>query len=114
MLDYLQKLKNDPDGPYDAIFFLPTDDEETLKVEVAMFKEPGEKIGGSQIGDSYNIVLFRDNPEDDNQWITDRFDAILIDPYEYVSGLIPQNWYGIVARKTTSSDAFIQKIFDNM
>jgi hypothetical protein len=42
------------------------------------------------------------------------FDAIFSDPLEYMSGLIPSGIFGIMARKTTTSNNFIQKTFDKL
>jgi len=114
MLDFMQKLKNDPDGPFDAIFFLPGDKEDQVHVEASIFKNPGEPLGGSSMGHSYEVVLFKDDTENDKLYDVDRFEAIFCDPYEYISNLIPQKWFGMVVRKTTTSGGFIQRIFDKM
>jgi len=37
-----------------------------------------------------------------------------LDPYEYISNLLPQEWFGMVVRKTTTSGAFVQRIFDKL
>jgi len=114
MLDYLKKLKDDPEGPYDAIFFLPGDKEDQVHIEASLFKDPGEPLGGSSMGHTYEVVLFKDDTVNDTLYNVDRFEAIFCDPYEYISNLIPQNWFGIVVRKTTTSSAFVQRIFDKM
>jgi len=114
MLDYLKKLKDDPEGPYDAIFFLPGDKEGQIHIEASLLKEPGEPLGGSSMGHTYQVVLFKDDAEHDKLYNVDRFEAIFCDPYEYISNLIPQNWFGIVVRKTTTSGDFVQRIFDKM
>jgi hypothetical protein len=47
------------------IFFTPhEEDEESTEVRAATYKQSGEKVGGSQMGDSYHIVLFRMDEED--------------------------------------------------
>ena len=114
MLDYLKKLKDDPEGPFDAIFFLPGEKEDEVHIEASMFKNPGEKLGGSPMGDSYQVVLFKDDTNNDKLYDVDRFEAIFCDPYEYISNLIPQNWFGIFVKKTTTSEAFLQRIFDKL
>jgi hypothetical protein len=114
MLEYLKKLKNDPEGPFDAIFFLPGENDDEVHIEASIFKTPGEKIGGNSLGDSYEVVLFKDDTENDKLYDVDRFEAIFLDPYEYISNLIPQNWFGMVVRKTTTSGGFIQRIFDKL
>jgi hypothetical protein len=96
-------------GEYDVLFFFPTDKEDTLKIEAALYKEPGEKIGGSELGSEYTIMLFKFD-EEDGAYDYDTFDAILADPRIYISNLIPQQWYGFVARKTTKSKKFVDDI----
>ena len=113
MLEFLKVLKYDPDGPYDAIFFLPGDTKEQLHLEGARYTNPGEKIGGGSIGDAYHVILFKED-NDDEMYDLDTFDAVFIDPYEYISGLIPANWYGIIAKKTTTSGSFVNKLLDNL
>ena len=114
MLDYLQKLKNDPEGPFDAIFFLPGDEEGQVHIEANQFKNPGEPLGGSCMGHSYEVVLFKDDATNDKLIDVDRFEAVFSDPYEYISNLIPQDWFGMIVRKTTTSGKFIQNIFDKL
>jgi len=114
MLDYLQKLKSDPDGPFDAIFFLPGDKEGQVHIEANQFKNPGEPLGGSYMGHTYEVILFKDDSENDKLVDVDRFEAVFLDPYEYISNLIPQDWFGILVRKTTTSGKFIQNIFDKL
>ena len=41
----------------------------------------------------------------------DLFEGILLDPYYYVSKLIPGGWFGVVAKKTTTSHEFINKAY---
>ena len=98
---------------YDVLFWLPTDEENTMKIESCRYKTPGNQIGGSELGPEYHIVLFKFDPET-GTYGHDRWDAILSDPRVYVSGLIPQNWYGFVARKTTESQEFVTDILDKI
>ena len=111
MLDFLKEFSNEQ---HDAIFFLPGDKEDQVQIEAATYKEPGENIGGSSLGNAYHVILFKEDTETDKLYNVDRFDAIFVDPLEYISGLIPQNWYGVIARKTTTSNTFIQKTFDKL
>jgi hypothetical protein len=114
MLDYLKKLKDDPEGPFDAIFFMPTEKKGEVHIEANQLKEPGDPIGGSSMGHSYEVILFKDDPVNDKLVNVDRFEAIFCDPYEYISNLIPQQWFGMIVRKTTTSGAFVQRIFDKL
>ena len=86
---------------------------DSIQVRGQMYNEPGEKIGGSSMGDLYHIILFRDDKEDPEKYSDfDNFDAILTSPVEYISNLIKSGWYGIVAKKTTTSHRFIDKTLD--
>ena len=104
MLDSLKDMIN-----YDVLFFLPTDQEDVLKIESCLYKTPGEQIGGSELGPEYTVVLFKFN-EEQGTYDHDRFDAILADPRIYVSNLIEQDWYGLVARKTTTTKSFVNDL----
>jgi hypothetical protein len=44
----------------------------------------------------------------------EKFEAILLEPLEYISNMIKSDWYGIVARKTTTSQKFVDTIFDKL
>jgi hypothetical protein len=108
MLEALREVKD-----YDTIFFVPHEDENNLvKIQVAHYKDGGEKIDGSVMGDSFDIIIFRMNEEDE---ITDldRFDGILIEPREYISRMIKSDWYGMVTRKTTTSHKVADDVFAN-
>jgi hypothetical protein len=98
-------------GEYDTIFFVPHEEEDDqVHVNVAKYKEHSEKIGGSSMGDLFDIIIFRMNEEDE---ITDldRFEGILVDPRVYVSRMIKEDWFGMVTRKTTTSDKLADDVF---
>ncbi len=77
------------------------------------YKDGGTKIGGSKLGDSFDIIVFRE--DSDGKLIDpEKFEAILMEPVEYISTLIKGDWYGIVARKTTTSQKFVDTIFDKL
>jgi hypothetical protein len=107
MLEYFKEMTD-----YDVLFWLPTDKQNVMKVEACKYKDPGEQIGGSELGSEYHIVLFKCNEE--GTYEHDTWDAILSDPRIYVSGLIPQDWYGFVARKTTTSKQFVKDTLDKI
>jgi hypothetical protein len=97
---------------YDVLFFLPGTKDQTIYLEQQTYKKPGKKLDGSTLGDAYHIVLFK--VQESKLVDLDNFDAILIDPFTYISQLIPQNWYGFVAKKTTTSKKFLKSILDNL
>ena len=110
MLDYLKVLQ---DKEHDAYFFLPGPKEDTIHLEGATYKDAGENIGGSNMGNAYHVILFKEDTDGELVDI-DMFDAIFMDPLEYMSGLLPSGIFGIMARKTTTSNNFIQKTFDKL
>jgi hypothetical protein len=111
MLDFLRPLKNDK---FDFLTFLDGDKENSIQIQGQDYANPGEKIGGSALGDAYHIILFRNDEAEDKYVDFDHFDAILPDPLEYISGLIPSGWLGIIAKKTTTSQKIVDKIVDKM
>jgi len=110
MLEYLQQFNmND----FDTLFILPGPKEDSLHIEASTYKEFGEKVDGSSMGDAYHIILFKEDTDGELVNV-DRFDAIFVDPLEYMSDLIEQKWFGIIAKKTTTSENFIKRIFDKL
>jgi len=98
---------------YDFLTFLQGDKEGSIEVIGTSYKDPGDSIDKGIMGDSYHIVLFRDHQEKKDQYgDVDSFDAVLIDPFEYISRLITEGWYGIIARKTTTSRPIIDRMLD--
>lgn len=110
MIEFPQDLK---DEPFDAFFFLPGEDKDTVHLEGAVYKNPGEKTGGSTMGDGYHIILFKE-AEDGELVDVEQFTAVLIDPITYITRMIEIEWFGILARMTTTSEAFIKSTFDKL
>jgi hypothetical protein len=111
MLDFLKPIKNDK---FDFLSFLDGDKENSIQIQAQDYANPGEKLGGNTLGDEYHIILFRGHETQDKYIDLDYFDAILPDPLEYISGLIPAGFFGIIARKTTTSQKIVNKIVDKM
>jgi hypothetical protein len=109
MLDFLKELQKEN---FDALFFLPGDKKDQLHIEGALYKDPGESVGGNELGKEYHVILFKENV--DGIYNVDQFDAIFTEPLEYMSTLIPDNWYGVLAKKTTTSESFMKKVFDKL
>jgi hypothetical protein len=110
MLDFLRELKNEN---FDIIHFISGDEKDTLDIRTNTYKESSESIETSSLGNKYHIILFREN-EKGTVIDPDKFEAILLEPLEYISELIPQHWFGIIARKTEKSGKFIDNLFDKM
>jgi hypothetical protein len=96
---------------FDALFFTPHPEEDDwVHIHAANYKKVGEKIGGTALGDFYDIILFRLDDKDEIVDL-DKFEAILVDPKVYVSRMVKEDWYGMVAKKTTTSNTFVEDIF---
>ncbi len=111
MLDFLKPLSK---KEYDCIFLNPGEEDGTIRVEINKYNDPGDSVNESDLGKSYHILLYRFHEETDELIDFDNFDAVLIEPFEYLSQMIPQGWYGVVARKTTNSPKFVQEIVDKV
>lgn len=107
MLDFFREVDE-----YDAVLFVPDGNENKLKIQITKYKEFGEKIGGSNLGDLFDIIIFRLS-EDYDITDLDRFDGILVDAREYISRMIKEDWYGYICRKTTTSTKASDEIFAN-
>ena len=107
MLPELQHFKNSDNDMY--TFFA---EEEGVQVRASVYIDPGVPVGGTELGDKYSIILMQEHPEEDRYHKIEHFEAILADPLEYISGLIPAGWMGIIAKKTTTSDEFVEKVVD--
>jgi hypothetical protein len=103
MLGYLEDIEG-----FDALFFLPQEDEDEIRIVANKYKNPGEVVEGNAIGPWWHILLFKCNEETGAVENLDTFDAIFSDPREYISTLIPCGFYGVVAKKTTTSNIFLE------
>jgi len=103
MLGYLEDIEG-----FDALFFLPQEDEDEIRIVANKYKNPGEVLEGNAIGPWWHILLFKCNEETGAVENLDTFDAIFSDPREYISTLIPCGFYGVVAKKTTTSNIFLE------
>ena len=65
------------------------------------------------MGPAWHVVLFRIGDEGIAEDV-DTFDAIFSEPREYISELIPLNFFGVVARKTTTSKVFLEDFVDKL
>jgi hypothetical protein len=110
MLDYLKPLK---DEKFDFLTFLEGNKEGSIQIQGTEYANPGEDLDVGIHGKSYHIILFRDHKTDKDKYSdVDSFDAVLVDPLEYISNLIPAGWFGIIARKTTTSRPIVDRLLD--
>lgn len=91
----------------DAITFLPsTETEGETVIQGLTYKEKGETIGSSSIGDLFDIILFREGP--DEYYDNEQFQAILVCPYTYSEKIMRDGHFGMIARKTTTSNTVVE------
>lgn len=87
MLEYLQPLKNED---IDIIMFFEGSTPDSIKIEGNQYMNRGEPVGGSSLGHAYHIFLCKGDKDDSEKYADfDTFEAILAEPLEYISGLIP-------------------------
>jgi hypothetical protein len=108
----LESLKNFKNQNFDSYAFLPSE-EDQIHFQGSNYVDPGEKLDGSEMGDCYHVILFKEG-EDGQVIHLDKFDAILTAPLEYISRLLPDGWLGVISRKTTTSEKYMQETFDTI
>jgi hypothetical protein len=106
MKEFLQELSN---KSFDGLNFYKNDKGD-LAIDGFKFKNFGEKIPGSEIGDWYDIIIFSTEPPKPPE----RFKAILTSPIHYVSRMMDDGFLGVVALATTTSEKFMEEIFEEM
>jgi hypothetical protein len=100
---------------FDFLSFLEGTKKNSIEIIGTEYANPGEPLDVGIMGESFHVILFRDHEEDPEQYSdAEHFDAVLVDPLEYISGLIPQGWYGIIARKTTTSKPLLDRLLANL
>lgn len=109
MLDYLKQFEKED---YDFFIFTPTEKDEQIHIEVGKYDDYGEDVEGSVVGKYHHIITFKLG--EDEILNLDQVDAILGSPLEYMSMIIPMDFYGVICKKTTKSTEFAKKIFDNL
>jgi hypothetical protein len=112
MLEILKDLSNED---YDAYFFLPGEKNNTMYLEGSNYVNKGEEVDGSdfKLGKCYHILIFKEDKKGMIATI-DRFEGIIGAPLEYISEMIKANWYGMLCLKTTTSNSFVDDIFDRI
>ena len=106
MREFLQQLKN---NDFDGVNFYRNEDGD-LEFSQFQFKEPGEKIGGTELGDYFDIIIVQEDPPK----MPERFQAILISPIDYVDRMAEVGFYGVVTKFTTTSKEIMDDIMVNM
>ena len=115
MTTYKDALEEIKKAKHDFITFLSGDKKDSIVIMASDYNKPGKSVSASTLGEMYHIVLFRDHKTDKEKYDNvDSFEAILVEPCEYISRLIPCGFYGIIGRKTTTSKKLFKKLLDNV
>jgi len=112
-MSLLEHIRELTERPYDGFIFSPHEDlDEHTHIETFTYKDPGENLGGSKLGKLYEIVFMDHNENGELEITDDGFDAILSDPVIYLEHLVKCGLFGVIGRKTTTSDIFFDSIFE--
>lgn len=91
----------------DAITFLPDPNKnEDTVIQGLTYKDKGQSVGCSSLGDLFDIILFRENEE--TFYGNEQFEAILVCPYTYSEKMMNDGHFGMIARRTTTSPEVVE------
>ena len=107
MLPFLYELKSET---FDCLSFMPGVEEGDINLETGNYIEKGEEVTGI-MGNVYHINIFKETRDG---YYFDSFEAVLADPLEYISHIIPSGFFGFINKKTSTSNEFNQEIVSGM
>lgn len=98
-----------------AITFLPSNNpEEQAIIQGLHYKQHGETFKTqSDIGDLYDIILFRGDIKDGYSEL-EKFEAILVCPYTYSNRMYQGNYFGVVAKRTSTSSEVVESLLEKI
>jgi len=98
---------------YDCFYFIPPDkkDVEYDDLKMVFFTKENktpEDMSTKVLNNAYwfHVVLFKEDDKGKPKFDSN-FEAIFLDPVEYVKGLIGSNLYGVLLKKTEKSREWI-------
>ena len=104
---------------YDGFYFLPPDEEDAYHDDLKMvfFTKENKTLDDVSTkmpnnGYWFHVVFFKEDDEGKPKFDSN-FEAIFLDPIEYVKGLIGSNLYGVILKKTEKSKEWIDKYIDD-
>jgi len=114
-LGFIREIsKEDPDVVMFLPGSLPKNGVIPLKIDLMRYTNAGEKLGGSDLGDSYDIILFQLDIDTITVKNKDRFTAVLIEPAQYIANMINHHFFGIVARLTSNSNNMMTTTYEQI
>lgn len=98
-----------------AITFLPSENpEEQAIIQGLHYKEHGDTIKTqSDIGDLYDIIIFRGDVKDGYTDL-EKFEAVLSCPYTYSDRMYHGDYFGLVAKRTTTSSEVVESLLEKI
>ena len=104
---------------YDGFYFLPPDEEDADYDDLKMvfFTKENKTLDDVSTkmpnnGYWFHVVFVKEDDEGKPKFDSN-FEAIFLDPIEYVKGLIGSNLYGVILKKTEKSKEWIDKYIDD-
>lgn len=100
---------------YDGFYFLPPDEEDLIGEDLKIVYFHKDKKLDSEVpqktdnnGYWFHVVMFKED-KDGSPVFDETFEAIFLDPIEYIKGLIGCNLYGVFLKKTSTSKQWTEK-----
>lgn len=110
MKNYIREIYNEKD--HDGFMFM-LDEKDMLDISPFSYKTPSAPIESHDLGLKYHIITYKETV--DGEYIDpDIFEAILGDPYHYVSTLIKAGFFGTICKKTKHSLDIVNEMFDDL
>jgi hypothetical protein len=100
---------------YDGLYFLPGDEEDELELSYFHFSDDEYRQNPTiypNLGNMYHIAFFK-RGIDGKPAFDETFDAVLLDPKIYVTGLIGCDIYGCLVKKTKKSTEWFNDYLEN-
>ena len=91
---------------YDCLFFHPSPSGQIDFYEIKLDEKYQSTESHTNMADSYHIALFDFDAANNECILSENFDAMLLDPYVYVTDTLGYGLQGCILRKTKKSDKF--------
>jgi hypothetical protein len=98
-----------------AIAFLPSEDpEEQAIIQGLHYKDEGEIVKTeSDVGELYEIIIFQGDIDDGFSQL-EQFEAVLSCPFTYSDRMYHGNYFGVVAKKTSTSGEVVESLLEKI
>ena len=112
MKEIFAKMK---EAKCEAIAFLPSEDPKEIAIIQGLhYKEQGDVVKTeSDVGDLYDVIIFRGDI-DEGFGDLEQFEAILSCPFTYSNRMYDGNYFGVVAKKTTTSGEVVNSLLEKI